>query len=159
MWELVHKEGWVLKNWWFQIVVLEKILESPLKCKKIKPVSPKGNQLWKFIGRIDAEAEAPIFGHLLLRVDSLVKTLMLGKIEFRRRRGQQRMKNLSHCRRQWMTEEPVVLQSGVVELDTTWQLNNINNPCIIIGIIWGWVKVKILLPFIQKSREQTSRFW
>ena len=61
MWNLDHKEGWALKNWCFQIVVLEKILESPLDSKDIKPVNPKGNQLWIFIGRTDAEAEAPIF--------------------------------------------------------------------------------------------------
>ena len=59
MWELNYKEGWVLKNWCFWTVVLEKIIESPLDIK-IKPVNPKGNQLWIFIGRTDAEAEAPI---------------------------------------------------------------------------------------------------
>ena len=59
MWELDHKEGWVLKNWGFQIVVLEKTLERPLDYKEIKPVNPKGNQLWIFIERTDAEAEAP----------------------------------------------------------------------------------------------------
>ena len=60
MWELDLKESWVLKNWYFWTVVLEKTLESPLGCKKIKPVSPKGNQPWIFIGRTDAEAETPI---------------------------------------------------------------------------------------------------
>ena len=60
MWDLDHKEGWVLKNWCFQTVVLEKTLQSPLDCKEIKPVNPKGNQLWIFIGRTDAEVEAPI---------------------------------------------------------------------------------------------------
>ena len=60
MWELDHKESWAPKNWCFQIVVLEKTLESPLDCKEIKPVHPKGNQFWIFIGRTDAEAEAPI---------------------------------------------------------------------------------------------------
>ena len=54
--ELDHKERWVLKNWCFWTVVLEKTLESPLDCKKIKPVNPKGNQSWIFIGRTDAEA-------------------------------------------------------------------------------------------------------
>ena len=54
------KESWVLKNWCFQNVVLEKTLESPLDCKKIKPVNPKGNQPWIFIGKIDGEAEAPV---------------------------------------------------------------------------------------------------
>ena len=60
MWELDHKESWALKNWCFWTVVLEKTLESPLDCKEIKPVHPKGNQSWIFIGRTDAEAEAPI---------------------------------------------------------------------------------------------------
>ena len=59
MWELEHKEGWVLKNWCFQIVVL-KTLESPLDCKEIKSVNPKGNQPWMFTWRTAAEAEAPI---------------------------------------------------------------------------------------------------
>ena len=58
MWELDHKEGWVLKNWCFWTVMLEKTLESPLNSKEIKPVNPKGNQSWIFIGRNDAEAEA-----------------------------------------------------------------------------------------------------
>ena len=60
MWELEHKEGWVLNNWCFWTVVLEKTLESPLDSKEIHPVHPKGNQSWIFIGRTDAEAEAPI---------------------------------------------------------------------------------------------------
>ena len=60
MWELDYKENWVSKNSCFQIVVLEKTLESPLDCKEIKPVNPKGNLPWIFIGRIDAEAETPI---------------------------------------------------------------------------------------------------
>ena len=60
MWELDHKESWVLKNWCFWTVVLLKTLESPLDCKEIKLVNPKGNQSWIFIGRTDAEAEAPI---------------------------------------------------------------------------------------------------
>ena len=60
MWELDHKEGWALKTWCFQTVVLEKTLESPLDSKEIKPVSPKGNQPWIFTGRTDAEPEAPI---------------------------------------------------------------------------------------------------
>ena len=60
MWELNHKEGWEPENWCFWIVVLEKALENPLYCKEIKPVNPKGNQPWIFIGRIVAEAEASI---------------------------------------------------------------------------------------------------
>ena len=60
MWELDHEEGWALKNWCFWIVVLVKTLENPLDCKEIKPVNPKENQPWIFIGRTDSEAEAPI---------------------------------------------------------------------------------------------------
>ena len=60
MWELDYKESWALKNWCFWTVVLEKTLESPLDCKDIQPVHPKENQSWIFIGRTDAEAEAPI---------------------------------------------------------------------------------------------------
>ena len=60
MWELDHQESWALKSWCFWIVVLEKTLESPLDWKEIKLVNPKGNQSWIFIGRTDAEAEAPI---------------------------------------------------------------------------------------------------
>ena len=73
-------------------MVLEKTLESPLDCKEIQPVHPKGDQSWVFIGRTDAEAEAPYFGHLMQRTISLEKTLMLGGIGGRRRRGQQRMR-------------------------------------------------------------------
>ena len=64
MWELDHKESWVLKNWCFWTVVLEKTLESPLDCTEIQPVNPKGNQSWIFIGRTDAEAEALILVRL-----------------------------------------------------------------------------------------------
>ena len=60
MWDLDYKESWELKNWCFWTVVLEKTLESPLDCKEIQPVHPKGNQSWIFIGRSDAEAESPI---------------------------------------------------------------------------------------------------
>ena len=60
MWELDHKESWVPKNWFFWTVVLEKTLESPLDCKEIQPVHPKGNQSWIFTGKTDAEAETPV---------------------------------------------------------------------------------------------------
>ena len=60
MWELDYKESWPQKNWWFWTVVLEKTLESPLDCKEIQPVHPKGDQSWVFTGRTDAEAETPI---------------------------------------------------------------------------------------------------
>ena len=71
-------------------MVLKKTLESPLDCKKIQRVHPKGDQSWVFIGRTDVEAETPILGHLMLRADSFEKTLILGKTKGRRRRGRQR---------------------------------------------------------------------
>ena len=73
-------------------MVLEKTLESPLDCKEIQPVHPKGDKSWVFIGRSVAEAETPVLWHLMRRVDSLEKTLMLGGIGGRRRRGRQRMR-------------------------------------------------------------------
>ena len=73
-------------------MVLEKTLESPLDCKEIQPVHSKGDQSWVFIGRTDAKAETPVLWHLLRRVDSLEKTLTLGGIRGRRRRGRQRMR-------------------------------------------------------------------
>ena len=76
----------------FWTVVLEKTLESPLDCKEIKPVHPKGNQSWIFIGRLMLKLKLQYFGHLMRRADSLEKTLMLGKTEGRRRMGRQRMR-------------------------------------------------------------------
>ena len=85
--------SWIsFSSWCFWTVVLEKTLESPLDCKEIQPVHPKRNQPWIFIGRMDAEAESPIFGHLIRRTDLFEKTLMLGRIEGRRRRVQERMR-------------------------------------------------------------------
>ena len=72
--------------------MLEKTLEGPLDCKEIQPVHSEGDQPWDFFGRNDAETETPYFGHLMRRVDSLEKTLMLGGIGDRRRRGRQRMR-------------------------------------------------------------------
>ena len=73
-------------------MVLEKTLESPLDCKEIQPVHSEGDQPWVFFGRNDAQAEIQYFGHLTRRGDSLEKTLMLGGIGGRRRRGRQRMR-------------------------------------------------------------------
>ena len=73
-------------------MVLEKTLNSPLDCKEIQPVHRKGDQSWALIGRTDVEAETPYFAHLMQRADAFEKTLMLGKIENRRRKGWQRMR-------------------------------------------------------------------
>ena len=87
---------------------LEKTLESPLDCKEIQPVHPKGDQSWVFIGRTEVEAEAPILRHLMRRSDSFEKTLMLGKIDGRRRRGQQRMR--------WLDGITDSMDTGLVRL-------------------------------------------
>ena len=73
-------------------MVLEKTLESPLDCKEIQPDYPEGDKSWVFVGRTHAEAETPVLAHFMQRVDSLEKTLMLGGIGGRRRRGRQRMR-------------------------------------------------------------------
>ena len=73
-------------------MVLEKTLESPLDCEEIQPVHSEGDQPWDFFGRNDAKAETPVLGHFMRRFDSLEKTLMLGRIGGRRRRGRQRMR-------------------------------------------------------------------
>ena len=92
MWELDHKKRWALKNWCFWTVVLEKTFESPLDCKEIKPLNSKGNQSWIFIGRTDGKAETPILWPPDGKNWFIWKDLMLGKIEGRRRRRQQRMR-------------------------------------------------------------------
>ena len=111
MWELDYKESWAPKNWCFWTVVLEKTFENLFDCKEIQPVHSKGDQSWVFIGRNDVEAETPYFGHLIWRVDSLEKTLMLGKIEGRRRRGPQRMR--------WLECITDLMDMGLGEL---WEL-------------------------------------
>ena len=118
-------ESWTIKKaeWW-RIDALKlalKTLESLLDCKEIKPVNPRGNQSWIFTGRTDAAAQALILCHLLQRADSLEKTLMLGKIGGRRRRGWQRTRWLDgitdsmemswvNSRSWWWTGRPGVLQ-------------------------------------------------
>ena len=92
LWELGHGESWALKNWCFWTVVLEKTLESPLDFKEIQPVYPKGNSpQYSLEGRM-LKLKLQYFGHLMQRTDSFEKTLMLGKIEGRRRRWWQKMR-------------------------------------------------------------------
>ena len=107
VWELDHKESWALKNWCFWTVVLEKTLESPLDCKGIKPVNPKVNQSWIFIGRTDVEV--PILCLPDARSNSSEKILMLGKTEGNRRRGQQKIR--------WLD---VITDSMTMSLSNLW---------------------------------------
>ena len=88
MWELDNKEGWELKNWCFWTVVLEKTPESPLDCKEIQPVNLKGDNHEYSLEGLMWKLKLQYLGHLMQRVDSLEKTLMLGKIKGKRRRGQ-----------------------------------------------------------------------
>ena len=92
IWELDYKESWAPKNWCFCTMVLEKTLESSLDCKEIQPVHPKGISPEYSLEGLMLKLLLQYFGHLMWRTDSLEKTLMLGKIEGRRRRGRQRMR-------------------------------------------------------------------
>ena len=91
IWELECEESWVLKNWCFWALVLKKTLESPLDCKEIQPVHSKGDQLWFSLEGMLLKLKLQYFGHLMQKVDSLQKTLMLVGIGDRSRRGWQRM--------------------------------------------------------------------
>ena len=132
MWDLQYKESWAPKNWCFWTVVLEKTLESPLDCKEIQPVHPKGNQPWISLEGLMLKLKLQYFGHLMQRTDSLEKTLMWGKIEGRRRRGRQGWNGWMASPTQWTwvwvnsgswwwTGRPGVLQSmGLERVGHEW---------------------------------------
>ena len=173
MWELDHKEGWAPKNWCFWTVVLEKTLASPLDSMEIKPVSPNGNQPWIFIGRTDADHEAPIFDYLMERADSLEKPLMLGKIEGRRRREWHRMRWLDGITDSIEHESEQALGDGEQQINlvccspwgykqsdmTEWQNNN-NTHSMDISKLWKIVKGReawhTAVHGVAKSQTQLS---
>ena len=116
IWVLHCEESWGLKCWCFWTVVLEKTLESPLDCKEIQPVHRKGDQSWVFIGRTDVEAETPTLGHLIWRVNSLEKTLMLEKNWRQEQKGMREWDDWmpwvwANSGRWWRTGKPGMLQS------------------------------------------------
>ena len=134
MWELDYKEGWALKNWFFQIVVLEKTLESPLDCKEIKLVNPKRNQSWMVIGRTDTDAETPILWPSDTKNWLVGKDPEAGKDWSRRRSEWQRMRRLydiinlmdMNLRKLWeIVKDRAVWHTAVHGVAKSWmQLSN-----------------------------------
>ena len=133
MWELDYKESWVLKNWCFWTVMLEKTLESPLECKEIQPVHSKANQSWIFIGRTDAEVEAPIVWPPDAKNWLIGKDPDTGKDWRQEKKGMTRMRWLDGITDRWTwvwassgswwwTGNPGMLQS--MELQSQTQLSN-----------------------------------
>ena len=157
IWESDYNGSWVPKNWCFWTVVLEKTLESPLNCRDIQPVHPKEISPEYSLEGLMLKLKLQYFGHLMQRTDSLEKTLMLGKIEGRRRRGWQRMRWLDGITRRtrwtwvwasskswWWTGKPSVLQSmgvqrvrpnWVTKLNWTWFLFSSSVICIATEVI------------------------
>ena len=179
-----YEEIWAPKNLCFWIVVLEKTFENPLDCKEIKPIHPKGNYPEYSLEGLILKLKLQYVGHLMRRADSLEKTLMLGKIESRRKRGRQRMRGWMASPTQWpwvwassgswwWTGKPDVLQSmGSQRVRHDWatELNWVTapslyrNPCMVHGppaMTWGadpriqeLTKHRPFISCVQRGRGQ-----
>ena len=143
MWELDRKEGWGPRNWYFWSVVLEKTLESLFDKKEIKPVNPKRNQSWMFIGRTDAEIESPILWPLDVKNWFIGKTLLLGKIEGKRRRGWQR--------KRWLDGITNSMDMNVRNLQETVKHREARRDA-----VHGFADIRT---WLRTEQQQNSRTW